>query len=273
MTLTRLIPVLVLITILNGRGQILVGPVVGGQLNMFSFDDRSNKDLYRVSPTVGYHVGGSVSFRIHKSFFLHTAVLYSERKKVMEGKLDPLFDHEVKYQFIDVPILYTKETKVRFGKDKYYKWYLGFGPNVSYWLGGKGVLKNRDLNENAINPPDYILPYHITFYKNSEEIALGEMNVEIPNRFQLGLNFSAGLIFEPVELNKFMITAKYQLGHTFMSEKSKGDFGLPGKLYYEDDLRIRNHALSLSLYYFIDLKTEERKKGKSTIKSKQKNNP
>jgi hypothetical protein len=53
-----------------------------------------------------------------------------------------------------------------------------------------------------------------------------------------------------------------------MSEKSSGDFGLPGKLYYEDDLRIRTHDISLSVFYFIDLKSAERKRGKSTIKSK-----
>jgi hypothetical protein len=188
----------------------------------------------------------------------------------MEGKLDPLFNNDVKYRYIDIPILYTKETKAKFGRDKYYKWYLGVGPSINYWLGGKGVLKNQDLNENTINPPNYDLPYHVTFNKNSEDVVQGQMNVEKPNRIQLGLNFSAGLIFEPIDLNKFMITARYQLGHTFMSEKSSGDFGIPGKLYYEDDLRIRTHSISLSLYYFIDLKTEESKKGKSTIKSRKK---
>lgn len=246
----------------------MIGPVVGTQLNMFSYDNKDSKSLYRVRPTVGFNVGGSFAFRIHNTFFLQTSVLYTEKKKVMEGKLDPLFHHDAKYRFIDIPILYTKETKAKLGKDKYYKWYLGVGPNISYWLGGKGVLKNRDLNENEINPPNYELPYHITFKKNPDDVTQGEMNVEIPNRFQLGLNFSAGLIFEPVDLNKFMITAKYQMGHTFMSEKSSGDFGLPGKLYYDDDLRIRTNSISVSVFYFIDLKTSERKKGKSTIKKK-----
>lgn len=261
---------IILIVGISAQGQILVGPVVGSQLNYFTYDDKGYKDLYRVRPTIGFHAGGSVSFRIHKSFFLQTAILYSQKRKVMDGKLDPLFKNDVTYRYIDVPILYTKETRVKFGKDKYYKWYFGVGPSINYWLGGKGVLKNRDLNENTINPPNYDLPYHVTFYKNSEDVVQGEMNVEKPNRFQLGLNFSGGLIFEPVGLNKFMITAKYQLGHSFLSEKSSGDFGLPGKLFYNDDLRIRSHSISLSLYYFVDLKTSERKKGKSTIKSKKK---
>jgi hypothetical protein len=45
-------------------------------------------------------------------------------------------------------------------------------------------------------------------------------------------------------------------------------YGLPGTLYYEDELKVRNNAFVVSLYYFIDLKIEERKKGKSTSKIK-----
>jgi hypothetical protein len=249
------------------NAQVLVGPVVGGQVNFFSYDDKSYKDLYSVRPSFSYHVGASVAFKIQKTIFLQTSFLYNERKKVMDGKVDQLFRHEVKNNFIDVPILFTKEVKVKFGTDKYYKWYLGVGPNVSYWLGGKGVLKNSELNENEVNPPNYDLPYEITFNADGE-VAPGKMNVEQPNRFQLGLNFSGGLIFEPENLNKFMITARYQMGHTFMSEKSQGDFGI-NEVTYKEDMRFRNQSINLSLYYFIDLKTSERKRGQSTIKPKQ----
>jgi Outer membrane protein beta-barrel domain len=256
-----------IVLITASSAQVLVGPVVGGQVNFFTYDDKGYKDLYSLRPSASYHIGASVEFRIHKTFFLQTSFLYNERKKVMDGKADPLFRHEMKNRFIDVPILFTKEVKVKFGTDKYYKWYLGVGPNVSYWLGGKGVFKNSELNENEINPPNYDLPYELTF-SSEGEIKQGEMNISQPNRFQLGLNFSGGLIFEPENLNKFMITARYQMGHTFMSEKSKGDFGI-NELTYAEDLRFRNQSISLSLYYFIDLKTSERKRGASTIKPKQ----
>jgi hypothetical protein len=251
---------------LVASAQVLVGPVVGTQYNFGAYDNKDYKDLYSVRYGLNYHAGLSVALRVQKTFFLQTTILYNQRKKVMEGKLDPLFYHEVKNQFIDIPILFTKEVKAKLGADKYYKWYLGFGPNISYWLGGKGELMNSELNENEISPPDYKIEYTVAFNKDPEVPSPEEMIVQKPNRYQLGLNFSAGVIFEPENLNKFMVTARYQMGHTFMSQESKGVFGYPGQLYYEDDLRIRNHSLSLSLYYFIDLKTSERKKGASTIK-------
>lgn len=248
------------------NAQILVGPVVGGQANFVSYDDKNHKDLYSVGPSWSYHAGVSVALKIQKTFFLHTSFLYNERKKLMEGKADPLFRNETKNQFIDVPILFTKEVKMKIGADKYYKWYFGLGPNISYWLGGKGNFQNSELNENEISPPDYRISYKVAFNKSAGEVSNEEMIVENPNRYLLGLNFSTGVIFEPENLSKIMITARYQLGHSFMSEDSKGTFGYPGQLNYKDDLRLRNHSLNLSLFYFIDLKTSERKKGKSTIK-------
>lgn len=253
----------------QGASQILVGPVVGGQVTWVSFDNKETKDLVSSQPVFNFHAGASVAFRVQKRFFLQTSFLYMQRGKVLEGRSsDPSLRNEVKYQYLDMPILYTAEFKGRIGQDKVFKWYFGIGPNVSYWLGGKGVLRNGDLNENLINPPDYELPYTITFKKDPEFISENEMNVSEPNRFQLGLNFSAGLIVEPFGEHKIMLTSRYMLGHSFFSPTTNGQFGLDGILYYEDDLRVRNQEIVLSLHYFIDLKTEERNKGKSTNKVK-----
>ena len=250
----------------NLKAQILVGPVAGGQIGWIIFNEKANKDLYKTKPYIGFHAGGSVSFRVQKTFFLQTSIMYAQRGKTLVGKIDKSFNINAKYKYIDMPILFAKEFKAKFGKKRFYKWQVGAGPTISYWLGGKGLLNSIDLNENAINPPNYDLPYHITFGKDPESVNQGEMNIENPNRIQLGLNFSGGLIFEPIGLNKFMVTIQYQLAHSFLSPDSKGDFGLDGTLYYEDDLKVRNQGLALSISYFIDLKTEEKNKGKSTIK-------
>ena len=249
-------------------GQILVGPVIGGQVSFINFGDKSNKALYKVKPYFGFHAGGSISFRIRQNVFFQTSILYTQKGKRLVGKQDGLFKNFVKYRYIDVPILFTREFKVRFKGNKFYKVQLGAGPTVSYWLGGKGLLRNSDLSENGVNPPNYDLRYHITFGKAPENVTKGEMNVQHPNTVQLGLNISAGLILEPTGLNKFMVTARYELGHSWLSQESKGDFGLAGKLNYDDDLKTRMQSIVLSVFYYIDLKTENRKKGKSTLKLK-----
>jgi hypothetical protein len=51
------------------NAQILIGPVAGGQVNFFTYDDKSYKDLYSQRPSLSYHAGVSIAFRIHKTFF------------------------------------------------------------------------------------------------------------------------------------------------------------------------------------------------------------
>jgi hypothetical protein len=248
--------------------QILVGPVAGGQMNWMVFDDQDNKDLYKVSPFINFHAGASLSFRAQKRFFLQSSILYSQKGKTLKSKDNSNTQNKTKFRYIDVPILYTAEFNAKLGKNKVYKWYLGAGPTISYWLGGSGVLTHGDLNENNINPPSYDLPYKITFNKTPETVTTNEMNIVEPNRIQLGLNVSTGLIFEPIKTHRLMVNARYAFGQSFLSRESKGEFGLPGILYYQDELKVRSREVVLSLHYFIDLKPDQRKKGKSTSKVK-----
>lgn len=252
----------------NSNAQVLVGPVAGTQIGVTSFSDKSYKNFYKQSPFIGYHAGVSLSWRMQKRIYLQTHILYSRKGRVIIGKADETFENSAHYNYLDFPILFTKEFKMRLGKNRYYNIYLGAGPTLSYWLSGGGVLKGSELNENLINPPDYTLKYKVVFRNNPEAdtIRLGEMNVANANRLQLGFNVVAGVVFEPARFNRFMFTVRYEMGHSYMSPESDGDFGDGSGLFYKDDMQSRFQSLALSLYYFIDLKTDERNRGKSTIK-------
>ena len=58
-----------------------------------------------------------------------------------------------------------------------------------------------------------------------------------------------------------MFSVRYEFGHTYLA-KSDGNFL---DTYFYDPLKSRNQGFRISLSYLVDLKTEERKKGKSTI--------
>jgi hypothetical protein len=237
--------------------QVLVGPVIGPQLSWVSFDDGDNNQFYRVKPSLGYQIGGAISFRVRSRFFLQASILYSRKGKEIEGKLDKQLSNKVMYSSIDMPIVYTAEFKGKIGRNKAFKWFIGAGPNISYWLGGSGTIQSSDAIDNRIGPLDY----DIVFGKKFSEVAINEMNVENPNRIQLGLNLVTGTVFEPVGLNKIMLTARFEIGHSFFSDNSVGSF--PAIVDYVDVLRARNFSLIFSAAYFIDLKTDQRKRGKS----------
>lgn len=244
------------------RGQVYVGPMVGGQLSWTKFDNEDYYDSYGIKPVWGYHAGANVSLKVRNRFFLHTSFLYSVKGRTIEGKQDPLLENRARYNFIEVPIIYAVDFRARLGGGKEFKYYFGLGPNISYWLGGKGKIYNSDLNENA----DYAskdLEYRIVFRPDGAEALPDEMNVTTPNRIQLGLNLASGFVFEPQPNQRILLLLRYELGHSFLSRESEGTF-VP--TYYTDVLQSRNKGIRLSVSYMVDLRTEDRKRGKSTIK-------
>jgi len=245
--------------------QVLVGAIAGANYSWTSFGINSDfKGMYKVRPVFGYHFGLHTSFRVRKRFFLNTSVIYSTKGMTMEGIKDTYtttqdLDYlKAKYNYIDMPIIYTAYFKGSFGKSSF-KYSLGVGPNVSYWLGGKGTIENTDTHEFSTG----VVKYKVVFKKDPFDAGENEMVVEKPTRFQLGLNFTAGLMFEPVRNHQMTLTLRYELGHSYLSRESVGSFG---PTYFEQPLSIRNQGFRISLAYLIDLKVEQRKKGKSTIK-------
>lgn len=237
--------------------QVLIGPVVGINYSWIKFGDKDNLDTFRVAPVVGFHAGAMLSFRVQKRFFLNTSLIYSQKGKNITGKIDHQLKNNVVYNYIEMPISYTAEFKSTVGVNKVFKWYLGMGPNISYWLGGKGTLENSDLKEVEISKQ----PYRVTFHNDHPNA--NQMNVDNANRFQFGLNVTAGVAFEPWEgYKKFVLTVRYEIGHSYLSKTSRGTFA--NTVSYQDELRSRNMGLRISLAYLFDLKTEQRKKGKST---------
>ncbi len=82
----------------------------------------------------------------------------------MNGKLDGMLKNSARYNYIDMPINYTVDFRGKIGKSKEFKYFLGIGPNISYWLGGKGKLYNTDLEEANLGE----LSYKIKFSKSDE---------------------------------------------------------------------------------------------------------
>jgi hypothetical protein len=259
---------------IGASAQLLIGPTAGLQLSSTRFFDKDYNQIYSVKPVLGFNAGVNVSFRVRKRFFLHTSLVYSTKGKNLEGKkvtasqvnedlrklVDPNLKNSVVYRYLELPISYTYEIKTRTKNNKEFKWYLGVGPNISYWLGGKGSFYNAEINE-AHGPT---IDYKVVFKKDVETLDYDKMNVAEPNRIQLGLNFSLGLVFEPMGYHKLMVTARYELGHSNLAKNGGGQF--PASQSYVDVLQARNNGIRFSVAYLVDMKTEERKKGKSTMR-------
>lgn len=263
MKAARLVATITLMALVsfNTNCQVLIGPVAGPQVSWTEFNDKDLRADFNTSPVFRYHAGASVSLRVHKRFFLTTSILYSKKGKVITSDIDSKLENKVVYNHIDMPILYTAQFKGSLSGNKGFKYYLGGGPNVSYWLGGKGTIGSTDIAESGV--PN--IPYTVTFRKPFDEVSQNEMNIAEPNRIQIGINIVAGIVLQPLGFNEVNIMLRYERGHSFLGN-SNGIF--PAATDYTDVLASRNSGIRLSVAYMIDLKTDQRKKGKSTINKK-----
>lgn len=237
--------------------QVLVGPEVGVNYSWTSFRDDDLRDQFKQRPMIGFHAGGHLAFKVRNRFFLHASLLYSKKGRVLSSKYDANLKSDAHYHFIDMPINYTVDFRARIGKSKEFKYFLGIGPNVSYWLGGKGSFYNSELAEDFQSQ----IEYKIKFKEESADQPSDELRIKEANRLQLGLNLMAGIVFEPWRKQRFMFSLRFERGHSYLA---KAD-GVYVGTYFTEPLKSRNQGFRISLTYLYDLKTEERKKGKSTI--------
>ena len=128
---------------------IRVGVKAGPQLSWFAVDDPKYKTVATVRPIAGFHAGLVFAFKVKDRYFLNTEFIYSQKGKNVVGKIDPNLNDKVVYHHIDIPVLFSMHFKGKLAKTRQFKWYINAGPNTSYWLGGKGVIKSGDLIENS----------------------------------------------------------------------------------------------------------------------------
>ena len=237
--------------------QILVGPVLGGGVSWVSFHEKESRQFYKQTPVLSFMGGIGLSFQVRKNFYMHTAALYSRKGENLSSNVDPDLKQKEIYHFIDVPIVFAREFKINLGHNKVVKWYAGIGPNIGYWLNGKGSMINNQLKEDGFGAIDYKIAF-----KGTDNPDPSRVYVTDANRFQLGLNLATGWVFEPVGLQKIYFNIRYELGHTYISKSGLEAF--PGINDYSGDMKARNMGLKMSVSYLIDLKPAERKKGKSS---------
>jgi outer membrane protein with beta-barrel domain len=259
-----LLPLIFLAVAAEVNAQLLIGPEAGVNYSWSTFGDKDMKSEYKVTPVPGFSAGAHVGLRVRKRFFLHASILYSTKGRIIEGKNSFLYS-KMKLNYIDVPLIYTVDFKGRIGHNKEFKYNLGVGPTISYWLGGKGFLESSDTREFS---PDEEIYYNIAFHKKKgPDNKENEMIIESFNRVQLGLNITASLIFEPVVHRHVMLTVRYEWGHSYLSRNANGLFN---SVQYQEPLNTKNQGFRITLSYLFDTRTDQRKRGKSTYDKKRK---
>lgn len=222
-----------------GYAQTYFGFKAGVNASKAYFDSEVYQKFYTTKIKPGYTVGGVFLIENKERYGLYTEFLYSVKGKSVESRANDYETNIASYQFLDFPIMF----RVKF-KQKKYNWFLQLGPEISYWLGGKGAFEVYQPDRDIIVTYEYTLNFGER--QNTSDI----MNVEDANRVQLGLALGGGFIWDLNNGNHISFDMRFSFGHTFMGGYESGSIPNIG---LKDNFEHTNNTLSISAVYYFDI--------------------
>jgi hypothetical protein len=224
------------------------GPLISWQ----AFGDKYDKKAFdKVPPVLGYYGGGIIGFPLSKDYSFQTEAGFSQKGRklvyLQGGPGGAPVEHKATYYFIDLSMMLRREFPLRLGKDIPSKWFLNIGPNINYWLAGKGVIQDR-------------YKYKIVFDEPNDG-NYNNMYLNDVNRWLFGVDFGAGF-HAPLRGNRRLMTEfRFTSGHTFYGKRDSHDIEI---LNFQDNLRSNQKVFSITVAYIVDMDIRQLRTGKST---------
>ncbi|ADR23122.1 hypothetical protein MATR_30290 [Marivirga tractuosa] len=250
---------LLILSYSSSNAQILLGAKSGARYNWMNYEDFASED-YEKSPFFGWSAGITAAYKVKKRFLIQLDIMYSQSGKNVTGITDPVLSNHAKYHFLNTPIVYKVDFLQAIG-GKTFKWYIGAGPNVNFWLGGNGRLSTVELLETSIDE----LEYRVIFEKIPASPEFEGLYINEYNKVQVGLIASAGIVLEPAPGQSLMIDFRYEWGHSNMSS-SEGTFA--SVIAYRDNLNASIQGIQVSVAYVFDIINKGKKEKKLYYENK-----
>ena len=232
----------------------MAGPKVGTQVYGVRYQLKSANELFDTKANIGFNTGLEFNIPLTTHFNLNPEVNYTQRGRKVKSIETSWTLNEI-HHFVELPLILNYQSDAHIKKLGPWEdigpftWFLGIGPNLSYFLGGSGTLETQSGE----------VDYKISFGGNEsdyEYITFSEVN-----RWQWGLDFNIGLI-SPLKNNKKLVTTlRFTYGHTQLGEENGSSMPILG---FTDNLKHGYRVLNLSFAYLYGLDVGLLRKGKST---------
>jgi hypothetical protein len=222
-----------------GYSQAFFGFKAGGNANMITYDQDVYKKFYSTDVGFGYTGGVVFLYENKEKYSLYTEFLYTQIAKSIKSDANDYETQTARYNYLDVPVMF----RIKF-KQRYFDWFLMLGPQLSYWLGGKGEFEVYDPSRDEFNT----YPYTVNFGEVNPET--NYLNVTDANRLQLSFSIGGGLIWELDNANFISFDARFSLGNTYVGGYEAGSLPNVGLV---DNLEYTNNVLTLSAVYYFNI--------------------
>lgn len=229
-----------------------VGIKAGALASWPVFTDPDLKNQYSSSPVGGFNVAALINFSLKKNFSFQSEFGYSQMGRSVTFNSGQ-WTNTSHYQMLDFSVLLRRSFRLKIGKDIPANWYFNIGPNIKYWISGKGEI---DAGGNPV-------PYTIVFDGTSKS-EYDHMYYNNVNRWLFGADIGVGANLGTFKGQQVMAEVRFTWGHTFLGNKGSAGPQSINLLGFDDSLLCNLKVLSFTLAYTLDFYTGQAKMGKST---------
>jgi hypothetical protein len=224
-----------------------IGIKVGPSVTFASYPDETQRDQFSSRPKFGYGAMAFVIFPLSKtrySFLTEAGYAIRGRKfKIEKGGLI----NNATYQFAEMSMGLRRSFDLKIKKNLPSKWFVNVGPNVQYWVSGKGKFVTTKYDIVFDVPPN------------------GDIFTNFltkPNRWLFGADIGIGADAPINRRQTVRLELRVTLGQTYLGKK--GSASNYGSLSWEDSLKTNLKTISFTGAYTLDYDMRARKMGKST---------
>ncbi|HYC86360.1 MAG TPA: porin family protein [Chryseosolibacter sp.] len=233
-----------------------IGVKAGPLINWARFGDPEAREDLSSGVKLGYSAGVLVSFPLKHDFDFFAEAAYSQKGRRLKFEPEDWLN-QATYKFIDVTMLLRKSYTFRLEKNIPSQWYINIGPEISYWLSGKGYV--------TVEGPNY--PYKMVFEDNPETSSYTTMYMKDANRFLFGLALGVGFRAPLLRSQHLNTEIRFVSGHTYLGNKDSGRLAYLN--YAETDTYKMNlKVININVSYTLDFDVQKSRKGKSTLDKK-----
>ena len=232
------------LTINTGYSQIFFGFKAGANATKAKFESEVYNKFYDSNYKLGFTTGAVFLIENKEKYGLYTEFLYSMKGKSVNSHANDYVSNVASYNYLDFPILF----RMKFKQPKF-NWFLQMGPEISYWLGGKGEFKVYEPDRDVITTYEYELNF------GDQQNTSDYMNVPDANRVQVGLALGGGMIWDLKNGNYISLDLRYTFGHTYLGAFESGTIPNIGLV---DNFEHTNIVASVSAVYYFDILEKNR---------------
>jgi len=206
----------------------------------------------------GFSAAGLIIFPLKNKYSFETEAGLSQQGRSVKFTNIGTHYNVSTYYFADLSMALRKTFPLKIKENVATNWFFNIGPNVNYWLSGKG----------RIDTDNGITQHYTIVFDKTPGIEYDKMYMNNVNRWLFGLNIGLGFNATTMRNQKIVTELRMTWGQTYLGQSNSASLNLPVFQTEQQSMKFNLKVINLSVAYIFDKDIRKAKKGKSDIKKK-----